>query len=116
KMPTPQQMGDAPLESYIDRRLETDVYQKAKWELVSSMLEKLDFKQLERLNSEQKKEKIRSTAQVLIPEINLPINGEQHNLLKEQIIDEILGFGPIDRLMNDPEVSDIMINTHRSIY
>src|SRR5690606_41355212 len=84
--------------------------------LVEALLSKMDFKALENLTVENRREKIRSTAANLIPAIQIPLNGAQQSLLEKQIIDEILGFGPIEVLMNDPEVSDIMINTANSIY
>lgn len=105
-----------PLARFTDPKLETDSYRQAKWELVEMMLEKLDFKLLEKMPPETKKEKIRSTAATLVKNLQVPLNSAQHALLEVQIIDEILGFGPIEALMKDPDVSDIMINTHKLIY
>lgn len=112
----PKLEDDTPLERYTDPRLETDNYRQAKWELVALMLEKLDFKALERVPLEIKKDKIRTTAIALTPSIQIPLNSAQQGLLEHQIIDEILGFGPLEPLMKDSDVSDIMINTHRLIY
>jgi pilus assembly protein CpaF len=105
-----------PLARYTDPRLETADYQQAKWELVAALVEKLDFKVLEKQPLEIKKEKIRATANTLIQTIRSPLNAAQHALLESQMTEEILGFGPIECLMRDQDVSDIMINTHKLVY
>jgi pilus assembly protein CpaF len=107
---------DAPIIRYTDAKLETDDYKQAKWELVELLLEKLDFKALENLPPQPKKDKIRTTAGALLGHITIPLNNSQNELLQDQIIDEVLGFGPIEALMKDPDVSDIMINTCNMVY
>ncbi|MBI1274742.1 ATP-binding cassette domain-containing protein [bacterium] len=101
---------------YTNPRLETRDYKDAKWQLVEMMLEKLDFKAVERLPAEHKRDKIRATATALLPQLPTPLNAEQHELLKSQILDEILGFGPLEPLIRDVDVSDIMVNTAQRIY
>jgi len=48
--------------------------------------------------------------------INLPLNQEERERLLREIVDEILGLGPLEPLMQDPAVADILVNTYRQIY
>ncbi len=108
--------GGVPVARYTDARLETQDYKRAKWMLVEALLEKMDYNVLEGTDENTKKTKIRAAAKKLIPTLDVALNGSQVNLLEVQIIDEILGFGPLEPLMSDPDVSDIMVNTAHSIY
>jgi pilus assembly protein CpaF len=105
-----------PLAKYSDSNLETADYKRAKTQLIEMMLEKLDLNAVNRLPENIRRERIQTTAQSLMGEVEVPLNSAQQNLLSLQVIDEILGFGPLEALMSDPDVSDIMINTHKLIY
>jgi len=55
-------------------------------------------------------------AETLINQISIPLTSAQGHLLKEDLLNELLGLGPLELLISDPDVSDIMINTHKQIY
>ncbi|MCB9745497.1 MAG: CpaF family protein, partial [Alphaproteobacteria bacterium] len=46
----------------------------------------------------------------------LPITREEQQRAVGEIIDEVVGYGPIERLLHDPEVSDILINGHDDVW
>lgn len=102
--------------TFLDPRLINEDFKKAKTEVIETFLETVDFNTIDRLPPELKKEKINKTTESLISGISMPLNSAQHDLLKKEVLDEILGFGPLEPLLKDPDVSDIMINTHRTIY
>lgn len=101
---------------YTDPSLETAEYKKAKEEVISILLEKADLAVLEQLESRVKKDRVAAAARSIISEITIPLNSAQEELLQSQVIDEILGFGPLESLMSDPDVSDIMVNGPNQIY
>lgn len=101
---------------YTDRNLETIEYKKAKEQVIEILLEKADLNALEQLQSKVKKERVAAAAKSIIAEITIPLNSAQQELLQTQVIDEILGFGPLESLMADHDVSDIMINGPDKIY
>lgn len=106
-----------PFVRYTDPKLATDDYRKAKAQLTNALLENIDFDAIERLPSrEAKKEKISQSSEELMSLVTVPLNQAQIQLLKKEMVEEVLGFGPLELLMNDPEVSDIMVNTRRMIY
>lgn len=101
---------------YTDVNLETAEYKKAKEQVIEILLEKADLAALETLQSRVKKERVAAAAKSIIAEITIPLNSAQQELLQRQVIDEILGFGPLEALMADADVSDIMINGPHKIY
>jgi pilus assembly protein CpaF len=46
----------------------------------------------------------------------LPLNARERERLFEEILDEVLGLGPLEPFLQDPTVSDILVNTYRQIY
>jgi pilus assembly protein CpaF len=46
----------------------------------------------------------------------MPLNAIERESLFAEILDEVLGFGPLEPLLQDPTVSDILVNTYNKIY
>lgn len=101
---------------YTDTKLETKDFLSAKQRLIEALLEKMDFRALEKFAKDLQKKKILEVAEGLLKTIDLPLNSAQQELLKIHVVDEVFGFGPIEPLLADPDVSDIMINTHKQVY
>jgi pilus assembly protein CpaF len=96
---------------YSDFKLQTSDFLAAKKQLTEVLLDRADFVSLQRLSEEAKKERIKDACdQIIANTINIPLTTAQIVLMKEQAINDLLGFGPIETLMADEEVSDIMIN------
>lgn len=102
--------------SFIDLKLLTSDFLTAKEMLIESALEQVNFDALEKMPREIRKSRVGEITDTLIQKINIPLTSAQTNLLKDDLLNEILGLGPLEILMNDPEVSDIMINTHKQVY
>ncbi|MFZ4124444.1 MAG: CpaF family protein [Rickettsiales bacterium] len=101
---------------YLDAKLETTDYRAAKQALLTEMVDQIDFQALERMDLELRRRKVREASEKLLPNVPIPLTAPQVSLIKDQAMDEILGFGPIEPLLKDADVNDIMINTHRRIY
>lgn len=102
--------------SYVDLRLETPEFKKAKAELLERLIQQIDFISLNQLREELQRKKVLEVCDRVFTEIQLPLNSGQIAVLKTQALDELFGFGPIEPLLNDPEIADIMINGHKQIY
>lgn len=66
------------------------------------------------------KEEVRSTIKELFEQIlaeeNIVLTRPERNRLFSQIADEILGFGPLQSLLEDEEITEIMVNGHKNVY
>lgn len=102
--------------TYLDAKLETASYREARNGLIAEMLDQLDFQAMERMTPERRQQRVSEAAEQLLPTITIPLTQQQMKRIKEQALDEILGFGPIEPLLKDPEVNDIMINTAKRVF
>ena len=81
-----------------------------------NLMEQVNLKILDEYDDETLRVKFKEVIRDLIEKENTPLNANEKSLLIEDIINEVLGLGPIEPLLADPTVSDILVNTYRQIY
>src|SRR4029453_14741869 len=59
---------------------------------------------------------VQSALERILREDHLPISVPERNRLAEEILDEVFGLGPLEPLLKDPTISDILVNTHKYVY
>ena len=99
-------------------RLRTLTALELEWKrrIYDRLLEVVDLSLLATLDRRQARTQILEVAQRLFVEQDAPLGLAQRQLLARCIEDEVLGLGPIEPLLNDPSVSDILVNGAKSIY
>lgn len=102
--------------SYRDVKLETGDYREAKHRMIAELLDQIDFQALDSLGLDVKRRRVMEACDRVLPKVNIPLTDAQIALIKNQALDEILGFGPLEPLLRDPDVNDIMINTARRVF
>ncbi len=102
--------------TYLDRNLETPDYREAKGQLIAELLDQLDFQALENFAPEQRRQRVLDASEKVLPEVKVPLTAAQLKLIKHHAVEEILGFGPLEPLLQDPDVNDIMINTAKRVF
>jgi pilus assembly protein CpaF len=91
-------------------------YQELKKSMHQMILDRIDLERLKRLTAEQFKHELALLIQRIIEEERIVLNqSERHNLVLD-IQHEMLGFGPLETLLADPTVSDILVNTYAKVY
>lgn len=102
---------------FTDRHLETEEYRRAKDSLLEMLMDRIDFRVLESLSREVKRSRVSGMIETFIQnEIRIPLTAPQQALLREQVLNDLLGFGPLEVLLADPDVSDIMVNGAGHVY
>ena len=94
----------------------TDAYKTLKERMHLKLLDKFDLSVLETLPPDVLRQEIRSMVERLLSEDQSPINDLERRSLIRDIQHEMLGFGPLELLMADPTVSDILVNSYQQIY
>lgn len=89
---------------------------RIKQETLDSLFNSLDLSLLETLPADQARSQISETAAILLLEKDVPLNAESRKRVIEEIVDEILGLGPLEPLLKDKTVSDILVNSYKNIY
>lgn len=102
----------------IERFTKTNAYQELKIRIQDRLLDLMDLKLLHTIDQEQVKHEIRRLVEKILAEEKntVPLNFKEKQILFEEIQDEVLGYGPIEPLLHDPTVSDILVNTYKQIY
>jgi pilus assembly protein CpaF len=91
-------------------------YQELKKTMHQMILDRIDLERLKRLTAEQFKHELALLIQRIIEEERIVLNQhERHNLVLD-IQHEMLGFGPLEPLLGDPTISDILVNTFKQVY
>jgi pilus assembly protein CpaF len=93
-----------------------DTYKLLKSRLHLKLLAQMDLVALESLQAEQLRQEIASMVERLIQEEQAVVNEAERSTLVRDIQHEMLGFGPLELLMADPAVSDILVNSWQQIY
>lgn len=83
------------------------------WAVVEALSNLPDLKGLER-NAETLQKIHACLAELALPDVSL--NADDRQLLERQVIDELFGFGPLEPLLNDPAVSEVMVNGPQQVF
>ena len=93
-----------------------DAYVKLKNKLHRQLLDKVDLKSLETMSESALRHEIAALVELLLNENPAQINDLERRMLVRDIQNEMLGLGPLELLMADPSVSDILVNSYNQIY
>ena len=87
-----------------------------KTQIHTRLLNSLSPDQLRGLNKEGVRDQIGAVLERLVKEENIPMTVTERERLIEEILDEVFGLGPLEPLMKDSTVSDIMVNGYDNVY
>ena len=91
-------------------------YQELKKTMHQTILDRIDLERLKRLTAEQFKHELALLVQRVIEDERIVLNQHERHSLVLDIQHEMLGFGPLEPLLADPGVSDILVNTCDKVY
>jgi pilus assembly protein CpaF len=87
-----------------------------KLKLHTKIIDEFNLTQLEKLSRDELIREIRSYVAGYTRNERIPLNQKELDLFAAEVVDEMIGFGPIEPLLKDPTVNDILINTHKNCY
>jgi len=93
-----------------------DSYHELKHELHQKLIEKIDLTTIEKLPREQLRDELRLILNQLLAVSDLPLNRVEREQMVEELLDEVTGLGPLEPLLADTTISDIMVNGHATCY
>jgi pilus assembly protein CpaF len=91
-------------------------YQDLKLRIHRELLDRIDLDNLGKLDLREATGQMRGVIAQLIDEQAMPLSQRDREQLVDEILNEVHGLGPIEPLMRDPEVSDILVNTSKQVY
>ena len=94
----------------------TEKFLDAKVRLHRRLLEEINLSALEKLPEEQMREQVQQIVSQYVVNERLALNKHELHEFVAEIIDEMTGLGPLEPLLKDPSISDILINGHENTY
>ena len=105
-------VADAP---YQAEGFEASVH-KIKEQVLPRLLERVDPEAAATLTKDELSEEFRPIILEVLSELKVTLNRREQFALEKVLIDELLGFGPLEELLADPDISDIMVNGPNQTY
>lgn len=93
-----------------------DAYQGLKAKIHRKLIERLDFSNIDLIEKDVLSKEIGRIVETLITEEKVPLSGTERESLIVDILHETFGLGPIEPLLYDPDISDILVNRYNQIY
>ena len=93
-------------------------YFEIKTKIHARLLDLVDLSLIETLDQDRLKSELRVLVERIIGEDDyfLPLNLNERERLFREIQDEVLGLGPLEPFLQDPTISDVLVNTYKQIY
>ena len=91
-------------------------YQELKFTLHRKLLDKVNLEAISSVPGERVKIQIRSAVAQLVEEEKTPLSLVEKDRVIEEVLDEVFGLGPLEPLLQDPTVSDILVTTPHLVY
>jgi pilus assembly protein CpaF len=91
-------------------------YQELKFTLHRKLVERINLEVLSSLGGERVRGEIRTAVAKLLDEETTPLSRAEKDRVAEEILNEVFGLGPLEPLLQDPTVSDILVTTPKLVY
>ncbi len=91
-------------------------YQELKFTLHRKLLEKINLEALAAIDNQRVRAEVRQAVLSLIDGEPTLLSSIEKQQISEEVLDEVFGLGPLEPLLQDVTVSDILVNTHRQVY
>ena len=90
--------------------------EKYKAEIHRTLISKLDLEKLSRANSSQARQAVTGIVKEIIAEQRVPLNFDEQERIQADLLDEVFGLGPLEPLLRDPKISDILVNDKDHVF
>lgn len=96
--------------------LQSPEYVDARIRIHFRLIDELNLAQIEKMSRDDLRAEVREFVTEYIASERLALNSSELSVFVEEIIDELTGLGPIEPLLKDPTINDILINTYEYVY
>src|SRR3954453_20970749 len=100
----------------FNREGSTPEYQELKFTLHRKLLDRINLEALSSMAGERVRAEIRAAVAKLVEEERTPLSLVEKDRVIEEILDEVFGLGPLEPLLQDPTISDILVTTPHKVY
>ena len=87
-----------------------------KAEIHRTLISKLDLEKLSRVNSSQARQAVSGLVKEIMSDQRVPLNFDEQEKIHAELLDEVFGLGPLEPLLRDPKISDILVNDKDHVF
>jgi pilus assembly protein CpaF len=87
-----------------------------KGRLHEKLLDRLNFAVIDKIQPEELRREVVNLVNEVLAEEKSPMRGPEFQRLVDELMHEVLGLGPLEPLLADPTINDILVNGHRSVF
>ena len=80
------------------------------------LLDMLDLSLIVKMSEADSRQQISEITRRLIEDADIPVNSSTRKLIVNEVVNDILGLGPLEHLLYDPSIADILVNGYNNIY
>lgn len=91
-------------------------YQELKFTLHRKLVDKINLEALASIDNQRVRGEVRQALLSLIDSEPTLLSAIEKQQISDEVLDEVFGLGPLEPLLQDPTISDILVNTHRQVY
>ncbi|MHB8996338.1 MAG: CpaF family protein [Armatimonadota bacterium] len=95
---------------------EAEILDELKLQVHQRLLTETDFRMLQTMGQEELVDQIRFLTQVVGEERTLSLSARTKEQVQSEVLNEVMGYGPIQTLLDDPSISEVMVNGPENIY
>jgi pilus assembly protein CpaF len=99
-----------PVDAEFNARLEL------KSHLHDMLLDRLNLSVIDKVERDELRREVATLVSQVLSDEGRPMRAEAFKTLIDELLDEVLGFGPLEPLLADPTINDILVNSHRNVY
>jgi pilus assembly protein CpaF len=100
----------------FDPQSYTPEYQELKFALHRKLLDRINLEALSSVASERVRNEVRTAVARLVEEEKAPLSITEKDRVIEEVLDEVFGLGPLEPLLADPTISDILVTTPALVF
>ena len=87
-----------------------------KAEIHRTLISKMDLEKLSRVNSNQARQAVMSIVKEIMADQREPLSYEEQEKIEAELLDEVFGLGPLEPLLRDVKISDILVNDKDHVF
>jgi len=91
-------------------------HQELKFTLHRKLLDKINLEALASIDNQRVRGEVRQALMALLDAEPTLLSAAEKQQLADEVLDEVFGLGPLETLLKDPTVSDILVNTAKQVY
>jgi pilus assembly protein CpaF len=91
-------------------------FEQAKTDVHRTLISRLDLEKLSRINADKARQAVSNMIIEIVAAGKVPFNAPEKEKLQSDLLDEVFGLGPLEPILRDPDISDILVNNKDNVF